>query len=253
MPDNGDGRLLVATPGSGHVLARSSTSSNALLVVPANAPRKYAKQPPSLHGMCQGSLGDFDVMRFQETSNLSNSVTGEERRATAVLAAGSLQGTISVHKIALPTASDAELGLMPSAESIGEPSGSGRGGVVGDAVFSAPDNGAVTALHFHPTSAPLLLAASNQKNKVRIWDASRAEAVSAPVLEWDATTPQWDVAWSTGGSQVAGAGKDAVVRVWDARQSQSVLVSTKSLLHTLLIAAPLCKAHAVPRCIPLLA
>lgn len=197
LPDNGGGRLLAVTPVSGHVFARSGNGSNALIILAPGSPRKYAKQPPTLQGACQGTLADFDLSRFQENEN------------TAMIAAGSAQGSLTIKTVTLPANEDEQTSIKSEKEA-----------VTPQAVGGAP----VTAVKFHPASAPIVAAASNAGNHLRVYDATRSQAAK-PVLEWDAGTPQWDIAWSADGSQCAGAGKDLMVRIWDARQTKVANVS----------------------------
>lgn len=197
VPDSGIGRVIGTTAASGHIFARTSTSPNSLLILPANAPKKYAKQPPLLHGICQGVLGDFDLARWQED------------QGKTLLAAGSLSGAISVRNVNLPELegnADQSTVTLPtqSSDEINLSSQAGTGG-------------SVTSLQFHPNVQSLLASSSLQSNSVQLWDVKAGTSAA----NWDAGTPQYDIKWSVDGSLLAGSGKDATVRLWDARQSGS--------------------------------
>ncbi|PWN35471.1 DUF1900-domain-containing protein [Meira miltonrushii] len=197
VPDSGIGRVIGVTAASGHIFARTSTSPNSLLVLPSNAPKKYAKQPPLLHGICQGVLGDFDLAKWQED------------QGRTLLAAGSLSGAISVRNVNLPElegSADQSTVALP-AQSSGETSLSSQAGT----------SGSVTSLQFHPNVQSLLASSSLQSNIVQLWDVK----AGTNVAHWDAGTPQYDIKWSVDGSLLAGSGKDATVHLWDARQGGS--------------------------------
>jgi WD40 repeat protein len=202
-PDSGSGKLLAVSPTSSHIFARSSTSPSALIVLPHSATRKYGKQPPLFHNASSGQLGDFDVCHFQDND--------EE----VLLAAGSLQGDVTVQRVKLPlhnVPSDQTASVTLPAQ---DPS---------PALFKTPTSKAIVLLSFHPTSSPLFLTASNQESTIDIWDSNR----SSSVIHFDGGSSHWDAKWSPDGRQLAAYDKDAKVRLWDPRNAtECVVVSTK--------------------------
>ncbi|MCO5598739.1 hypothetical protein L7F22_052837 [Adiantum nelumboides] len=207
VPDSGIGRVIGITASSGHIFARTNSSPNSLLVLPPNAPKKYAKQPPLLHGICQGILGDFDLAKWQED------------QGKTLLAAGSLSGAISVRTVNLPEIDEnaEQINVALPAQSSGEISLTQQSGI----------SGSITSLQFHPNIQSLLASSSLQSNNVQLWDVKAGTSVAS----WDAGTPQYDIKWSVDGNILAGSGKDATVRLWDARQSGSNVASEITSAH----------------------
>jgi WD40 repeat protein len=199
LPDSGSGKLLAVTPTSSHIFARSSTSPNALIVVPDTAFRKYGKQPPVLHNASSGQLGDFDLSQFQD------------REDEVMLATGSLQGDVALQRVHLPLHDSSDQSspvILPPQDS--SPSSN-----------KTPTAKAINLVAFHPTCSSLFLTASNQESSINLWDADKP----SPVLHFDSGSSQWDAKWSPDGRQLAAYGKDAKVRLWDPRNSNESIVS----------------------------
>lgn len=81
-----------------------------------------------------------------------------------------------------------------------------------DAVIAAHASRA-NVVRFHPRAKDVLLSCSNDL-KVKVWDLSSTEK---PLLEFDVPSPTLAAAWSTDGKQIAIAGRDKKLRVFDAR------------------------------------
>lgn len=208
-PDSGSGKLLAISPISSHIFIRSSTSSNSLIVLPHTATRKYAKLPPLLNNACTtGQLGDFDLCNFQNNQD------------EILLAAGSLQGDITLQHVRLPlhdmdTSSFTAPITMPAQDT-------------NALVLKTPMGKSVNLLHFHPTVSSLFFTASNQDGSIHVWDSAQ----SFPVLQYDSGCSQWDTKWSLDGRQIASIGKDTLVRLWDPRSTKESAVSRRSLLRS---------------------
>ncbi|UZJ52545.1 hypothetical protein CBS101457_001865 [Exobasidium rhododendri] len=183
-PDSGVGRLLAISPVTSHIFARSSTSPNALIILPEDGTKKYGKQPPLLPNASSGQIGDFDLCSFQEDE------------ARVLLAAGSLQGDISLQEVLLPTQERAS-----SSSNV--------------TTLNASTGKPINILSFHPTCNSLFLTASSQDSAIQLWDSTTLTEVQ----KWQAASPSWDAKWSPDGHQMAWSGKDSVVRLWDPRSS----------------------------------
>lgn len=201
--DNGVGKLLAVSPVSCHIFARSSTAPNALIVLPEFATRKYGKQPPLVSNASSGQIGDFDTCAFQQDQD------------RVLLAVGSLQGDLSLQEVRLPEQPSDQVTplVLPTHEST-------------VTLLKSSTAKPINLLTFHPTCQSLFLTGSNQDSTIHLWDFNKSSAVQ----EWQGGSPLWDAKWSPAGRQVAGSGKDAVIRLFDPRKPESCIVSVISLL-----------------------